>query len=109
MASAMRALARSGLDELFWRVEVVSEKDEDTYQRILERHGIDPATFVMVGNSVRSDVLPVLALGGRAVHVPYAVTWALEHAEPDPELHDFPVLTSLAELPECIDAMAREG
>ena len=101
-------VARSGLAELFWRVEVVSEKDEDTYGRILQRHGIDPATFVMVGNSVRSDVLPVLALGGRAVHVPYAVTWALEHAEPDPELHDFPVLTSLAELPACIDAMARE-
>jgi putative hydrolase of the HAD superfamily len=87
---------------------VVSEKDEDTYRRIFERHGIDPAAFVMVGNSVRSDVLPVLALGGRAVHVPYAVTWALEHAEPDPELHDFPVLASLAELPACIDAMARE-
>jgi putative hydrolase of the HAD superfamily len=63
----------------------------------------------MVGNSVRSDVLPVLAVGGRAVHVPYAVTWVLEHAEPDPDLHDFPVLTSLAELPGCIDAMAREA
>ena len=65
-------VARSGLAELFWRVEIVSEKDEATYRRILERHGIDPATFVMVGNSVRSDVLPVLALGGRAVHVPYS-------------------------------------
>ena len=102
-------VARSGLAELFWRVEVVSEKDEDTYRRILERHDIDPATFVMVGNSVRSDVLPVLALGGRAVHVPYSVTWALEHAEPDPDLHDFPVLTTLAELPACIASMAREG
>ena len=102
-------VARSGLAELFWRVEIVSEKDEPTYQRILERHGIDPATFVMVGNSVRSDVLPVLALGGRAVHVPYSVTWALEHAEPDPELHDFPVLASLAELPACIEALGDEG
>ncbi len=101
-------LARSRLDELFWRVEIVSEKDEATYQRILDRHGIDPATFVMVGNSVRSDVLPVLAIGGRAVHVPYSVTWALEHAEPDPELHDFPVLGSLAELPACIEMMAEE-
>ena len=64
-------VARSGLAELFWRVEIVSEKDEATYRRILDRHGIDPSTFVMVGNSVRSDVLPVLALGGRAVHVPY--------------------------------------
>ena len=102
-------VARSGLDELFWRVEIVSEKDQATYRRILERHAIEPSTFVMVGNSVRSDVLPVLALGGRAVHVPYSVTWALEHAEPDPEVHDFPVLTSLAELPDCIESMAREA
>jgi putative hydrolase of the HAD superfamily len=102
-------VARSGLAELFWRVEIVSEKDEATYQRILERHGIDPSTFVMVGNSVRSDVLPVLALGGRAIHVPYSVTWALEHAEPDPDVHDFPVLGSLAELPACIEALGREG
>jgi putative hydrolase of the HAD superfamily len=102
-------VARSGLAELFWRVEIVSEKDEATYQRILERHGIDPATFVMVGNSVRSDVLPVLALGGRAVHVPYSVTWALEQADPDPALHDFPVLASLVELPACIEALGNEG
>ncbi len=102
-------VARSGLAELFWRVEIVSEKDEATYRRILERHGIDPATFVMVGNSVRSDVLPVLAIGGRAVHVPYSVTWALEHAEPDPDVHDFPVLLSLAELPACIEQLQGEG
>jgi len=101
-------VARSGLAELLWRVEIVSEKDEATYRRILDRHRIDAATFVMVGNSVRSDVLPVLAIGGRAVHVPYSVTWALEHAEPDPELHDFPVLGSLAELPACIDALRAE-
>lgn len=98
-------VARSGLAELFWRVEIVSEKDEPTYQRILDRHGIDPSTFVMVGNSLRSDVLPVLAIGGRAVHVPYSVTWALEHAEPDPDLHAFSVLDSLADLPACIDVL----
>jgi len=95
-------VARSGLAELFWQVEIVSEKDEASYRRLLERWRIDPATFVMVGNSVRSDVLPVLAIGGRAVHVPYHVTWVLEHAEPDPERHDFPVLGSMAELPDCI-------
>ena len=98
-------IARSGLAELFWRVEIVSEKDEATYQRILDRHGIDPATFVMAGNSVRSDVLPVLAVGGRAIHVPYSVTWALEQADPDPDLYDFPVLGSLAELPACIASL----
>ncbi len=98
-------MARSGLAELFWQVEIVSEKDEPTYRRILARHDIDPATFVMVGNSVRSDVLPVLALGGRAIHVPYAVTWALEHVAPDPEVHDFPVLASLVELPDAIEQL----
>jgi putative hydrolase of the HAD superfamily len=95
-------VVRSGLDELLWRVEIVSEKDVATYRRVLQRHQIDPATFVMVGNSVRSDVLPVLELGARAVHIPYAVTWALEHAEVDPEQHRFPVLASIAELPALI-------
>jgi putative hydrolase of the HAD superfamily len=101
-------VARSGLAELFWQVEIVSEKDEATYQRVLDRWDIDPSTFVMVGNSVRSDILPVLAIGGRAVHVPYHVTWVLEHAEHVPDEHDFPVLDSMAELPGCIDAMEGE-
>lgn len=101
-------IARSGLDHLLWQAEVVSEKDERTYRRILERHGIDPATFVMVGNSVRSDVLPVLALGGHAVHIPYHVTWALEEVEPDPD-RVFAVLGSIRELPDHIQALDREG
>lgn len=101
-------VARSGLAEVLWAVEIVSEKDEATYRQVLERNRVDPATFVMVGNSVRSDVLPVLDLGGRAVHVPYHVTWALEHAEPDAEHHRFPVLDSIAELPACIDRLAAE-
>jgi putative hydrolase of the HAD superfamily len=98
-------VARSGLAELFWQVEIVSEKDEATYQRVLDRWDIDPSSFVMVGNSVRSDILPVLAIGGRAVHVPYHVTWVLEHAEHVPDEHDFPVLDSMTELPACIDSM----
>ncbi|MET0727187.1 MAG: HAD family hydrolase [Acidimicrobiales bacterium] len=102
-------VARSGLAELLWQVEIISEKDEASYRRILDRWGIDPATFVMVGNSVRSDVLPVIAVGGRAVHVPYPVTWAHELVEHDPATHDFPVLSTLAELPACIDEMERAG
>lgn len=94
-------VARSGLAELLWQVDIVSEKDEATYARILQRGGIDPACFVMVGNSVRSDVLPVLAVGGRAVHVPYHVTWALEHVDDAPP-EPFPVLASIRELPACI-------
>jgi len=78
-------LARSGLGELFESVEIVSEKDERTYRRLLDEHGVEPHRFVMVGNSLKSDILPVLQIGARAVYVPYHVTWALEHAdEPDP-------------------------
>lgn len=97
-------VVRSGLEEVLWRVEIVSEKDEATYRRILERHGIEPSTFVMVGNSVRSDVLPVIALGGHAVHIPYHVTWDLEHVDPEPD-HAFPVLGSIRELPACVAAI----
>ena len=78
-------LARSGLGELFEAVEIVSEKDERTYARLLAKHGVDPDRFVMVGNSLKSDILPVLQLGARAVHVPYHVTWALEEADPPSE------------------------
>nr|WP_255635728.1 HAD hydrolase-like protein [Azospirillum sp. 412522] len=74
-------IARSGLSELFHAVEIVSEKDPATYRRVLDRHGINPARFLMVGNSVRSDILPVLATGAHAVHIPYAITWAHEEAE----------------------------
>jgi putative hydrolase of the HAD superfamily len=72
----------SGLSELFPRIEIVSEKDPQTYARVLAECEVAPQRFAMVGNSLRSDIEPVLALGGAGVHVPYAVTWALdaEHA-----------------------------
>jgi putative hydrolase of the HAD superfamily len=75
-------LARSGLADRFWRVAIVANKDAGTYRRLLADHGVDPARFVMVGNSVPSDVLPVLEVGGRAVYVPHPLTWAHEVAEP---------------------------
>jgi putative hydrolase of the HAD superfamily len=91
-------LAKSRLGHLFSKVEIVSEKDEATYAALLQRHGIPPADFIMVGNSVRSDILPVLALGGRAVHVPYAITWAHEVVA-TPAGGTFPVLASILDLP----------
>ena len=95
----MGKVARSGLADRFWRVEVVAEKDEASYTAVLDRHGVEPSAFVMVGNSVRSDVLPVLGIGGRAIHVPHTTTWALE--EPDPvavAAADFPVVDRLADV-----------
>jgi putative hydrolase of the HAD superfamily len=76
-----RKVAKSGVEILFQGIEIVSEKDSRTYERIFQRHGIDPAQFMMVGNSVKSDILPVLALGGAGVHLPYRITWGHEHAE----------------------------
>jgi putative hydrolase of the HAD superfamily len=75
-------LARSGLADLFLGVEIVSEKNAGSYRGILTRRGIGADEFVMVGNSLRSDVVPVLELGARAVHIPYHVTW---HHEQVPE------------------------
>ena len=91
-------IAASGLAECFWKIEVVAEKDPATYARIFDRHGIDPASFVMVGNSLKSDILPVLDLGGRGVHVPYEITWAMEHAIAA-EHHDYEIIADLSELP----------
>lgn len=64
-------IARSGLAHHFSAVEIVSEKNVETYRAVFIRNGIDPAKLLMIGNSLRSDVLPVVAAGGRAVHLPY--------------------------------------
>ena len=72
----------SGLSRWFHRIEIVSEKDASTYARLLQEFGVAPAEFVMIGNSLRSDIAPLLALGAWGVHVPYHVTWAHE-AEAD--------------------------
>ena len=74
-------IARSGLSPLFDHVEIVSEKDEAVYRRLLDRHGVGPEEFAMVGNSLRSDVLPVIAVGAHAFHVPHEITWAHETVE----------------------------
>lgn len=90
-------LARSGLGELFSAFEVVSEKDVKTYEAVMRRLGVEPSRFVMVGNSVKSDILPVLEAGGSAVHVPYHLSWSLDRAPAGAA--EFVTLGSLAELP----------
>lgn len=94
---------RSGLRRHFKGVEIVSRKERATYERIVRRHGINPADFVMVGNSLRSDVLPVVAMGGLGVHIPYHTTWAHEEVDEDMRArHDYVELGSIRELPEWI-------
>ena len=74
-------LERSGLQDYFHHVEIVSEKTPSVYERILNRHGIDPARFLMIGNSLRSDVLPVIDVGGSAAYIPSTLNWVHEHAD----------------------------
>ena len=97
-------LARSAIGHHFQHVEVVSDKREETYQGVLDRHGIAPERLVMVGNSLRSDILPVLAIGGYAVHIPYPITWAHERAgKPSWSHARLQKLDSLARLPALIE------
>lgn len=71
-------VASSGLADLFHRIEIVSEKDECAYRRVLAEFDLAPQQFAMVGNSLRSDIAPVVQLGGWGVYMPYHVTWAHE-------------------------------
>jgi putative hydrolase of the HAD superfamily len=96
-------IERSGLADLFRRIEVVSEKDPATYARVLHELDVPASRFVMIGNSLRSDIEPVLALGGWGIHMPYHITWAheAEHAlaEGEPRMQQ---VASAHELPRAI-------
>ncbi|THD64127.1 HAD family hydrolase [Phenylobacterium sp.] len=92
-------LAASGLGEFFVGVEIVSEKDASTYDRVFTRHGTGAAEAAMCGNSLRSDVLPALEAGAFAAHIPYPLTWAHELADPPLGHPRFAELASIAELP----------
>ena len=99
-------VAGSGLGDLFERIEIVSVKDEATYRKLLDDLGVEPSEFLMVGNSLRSEVCPVVAIGGRAVHVPYEVEWAHESV-PEQELpaSGWWRLASLRELPALLEQL----
>lgn len=76
-----RKLKKSGLNHYFHHIEIMSEKKEDDYRKLIRHLDIDASEFMMIGNSVKSDILPVLAVGGSAIHVPYHTTWAHEQVE----------------------------
>ncbi len=99
-------LARSGLGDLFLGVEILSEKNTDSYRGVFTRRAIKPEDFVMVGNSLRSDVVPVVSLGAHAVHIPYEVTWHHEHV-PEEELPNegWQRVSTIRELPAILDEL----
>lgn len=99
-----RKLAASGLGDLFAAVEIVSEKDRQTYDRVFARHGTGAGEAVMVGNSMKSDVLPALEAGAWAVHIPYSITWAHEVAEAPGSHPRYGALNNIRELPHWIQS-----
>jgi putative hydrolase of the HAD superfamily len=104
-----RKLGRSGLSGYFSAVEIVSEKNQTIYRQILQRHEVEPERFLMVGNSAKSDILPVLAMGGTGVHVPYHLTWAAEQVEELPEDNPrFFRVQSIRELARVIDGLGEK-
>lgn len=94
-----RKLRRSGLERYFNHIEIMSDKTSDEYAGLLARLGVAPEEFLMVGNSVKSDILPVLDLGGHAVHVPFHDTWIHERADPPRGRANFHGIDSIRELP----------
>src|SRR3546814_1724482 len=95
------------MGDLFRRIEIVSEKDPATYARLLEEFDIEAAQFLMIGNSLRSDIAPVLSLGGWGVHMPYHTTWSHENeASVDAGSERMCSVGSPGELPAHVEAIA---
>ncbi len=96
-----RKLAQSGLGNLFDGVEIVSDKNRGTYRRIFSQHGDGVAQGLMVGNSMASDVVPMIEAGGWGVYVPHGLTWAIEHTKP-PDHSRYREIGDLGDLPDLV-------
>ncbi|MCX5511941.1 HAD family hydrolase [Kaistia algarum] len=104
-----RKLAQSGLGDLFDAVEVVSDKARVTYERIFTRHADGPEHAMMVGNSLKSDIVPAIDAGGWGVYVPHELTWSFEHAELPAAAPRFRQIADLGELPRLIEEIAGQA
>ena len=100
----------SGLADLFGRIEIVSEKDPATYARVLREFEVSPSQFLMVGNSLRSDIAPVLELGGWGIHVPYHVTWVHEaEGKVDVGIERMRSIAGIDQLAAAVDALRAQA
>lgn len=97
-----RKLANSGLEHYFHHVEIMSRKSDDDYRKLIRHLDCEPKEFMMIGNSLKSDVIPVVELGGVGVHIPYVTTWAHERVETEFEHENF---YAVKELTEILDAL----
>ena len=97
-------IARSGLKDRFRYIEIVSTKTVPIYKNLLDRHSIKPERFLMIGNSLRSDILPLLELGAYAVYIPHDLTWQHEHSDPpSKEQPGFYQLDHIGQLPALLE------
>ncbi|GAA0558531.1 HAD family hydrolase [Chitinophaga japonensis] len=93
-----RKLQKSGLAHYFHHIEIMSDKQEKDFRKLIRHLDCQPEEFLMLGNSLRSDVLPVLAIGGHAVHIPYHTTWQHEHVDHKVEHERFYEISTIAEI-----------
>ena len=100
-----RKLEESSLAPMFDDVHIVSNKTAETYRHLAGVYGVEPGRMLMVGNSLRSDVLPAREAGLHAVHVPYDRLWAFEEHDGDDDVHDVPTIDSLHQLPRYVASL----
>ena len=103
-----RKLAQSGLGEMFDAVEIVSDKTADVYRRIFTLQGAGDGAAMMIGNSVKSDVIPAIEAGGWGVHVPHDLVWAIEAADAPIDAERYCQIKSLGDLPALVDTIAEK-
>jgi putative hydrolase of the HAD superfamily len=93
-----RKLKKSGLINYFHHIEIMSDKHENNYRKLIKRLDIEPQDFVMIGNSIKSDILPVINIGAKAIHVPYHTTWQHENDHDIADANKFVTVEKLAEV-----------
>tara|TARA_B100001540_G_scaffold300412_1_gene305854 strand:- start:475 stop:816 length:342 start_codon:yes stop_codon:yes gene_type:complete len=98
-----KKISQSGLTNFFKKIEIVSDKTAETYKKILTRYEIEAQRFIMVGNSMRSDIVPVVKIGSNAVHVPYKTTWEHEKEHPPLDEDKYYVLENIGLLPDLVN------
>lgn len=100
-----RKLKKSGLEHYFHHIEIMSDKQEADYLKLIKHLDIKPEEFLMIGNSLKSDVIPVLAVGGHAIHIPYHTTWAHEKTEQTIEHKNFRQVMTIKEILSFLSAV----
>lgn len=97
-----RKLRKSGIEQYFHHIEIMSEKRVGDYQKLIRHLDVQPSEFLMLGNSLKSDILPVLELGGHGIHIPFHITWLHEQIEHEVEHERFYKVENIAEAAELI-------